>query len=304
MEVYVFSGQGAQYEGMGKALAAENAAARAVYEECSEHLGYDLLSLTADQLSQTRYSQPATVVLSLAACRAYEAALGGTAQPFAMAGFSLGEYSALGASGALDLKTLMTLLERRSELMQAACEQNPGSMYAVLGLSDEEVEAVCAESDLKDKVFAANYNCPGQLVISGDAAASAVAAERLLAKGAKRAVKLGVAGAFHTSLMAPAAEGLKDFATGLTFAAPRCPIYSNVTADRLSDSTDIPAYLAEHMVSPVRWTKEVQKLRADGATRFIEFGPGKTLFGLIRKIDRGAEVARVEDPATLADALG
>ncbi|MGI6545807.1 MAG: ACP S-malonyltransferase [Fastidiosipilaceae bacterium] len=304
MTVCVFSGQGAQYEGMGKDLANSNKAAARVYEECGEYLGYDLLALNAEQLTQTKYSQPATVVLSLAAFAAWQNELDGALpQGLTLAGFSLGEYSALGASGALTGRELMSLLERRSELMQAACELNAGAMYAILGLDDEVVEEICARPEYKETVFPANYNCPGQLVISGYARETAEVAERCKSAGARRAAQLSVAGAFHTPLMDSAAVGLKSFASAMTFGKPEFPMYSNVTGELLTTEIDFPSYLADHMVSPVRWTKEVLNLIANGKTDFIEFGPGKTLTGLIRKIDRQVNTSRVENSSTLNETL-
>ncbi len=304
MTVCVFSGQGAQYEGMGKDLAGSNKAAAKVYEECGEYLGYDLLALNAEQLAQTKYSQPATVVLSLAAFVAWQDELAGDLpQGLTLAGFSLGEYSALGASGVLTRRELMSLLERRSELMQAACELNAGAMYAILGLEDEVVEEICARPEYKETVFPANYNCPGQLVISGYAEETAEVAKLCQAAGARRAAQLSVAGAFHTPLMNSAAVGLKSFASTMTFDRSDLAMFSNVTGELLPAETDFPSYLADHMVSPVRWTKEVLNLIANGKTNFIEFGPGKTLTGLIRKIDRQVNTSRVEDSSTLNETL-
>jgi [acyl-carrier-protein] S-malonyltransferase len=239
----------------------------------------------------------------LAAFSAWQAT-GATAfdDQIVLAGFSLGEYAALGAARVLDLESLMNLLQKRSEYMQAACEQTDGAMYAILGLQDEQVEAVCAQSEFKNKVFPANYNCPGQLVISGHAEPTASAAEACKEAGAKRAVQLQVAGAFHTPLMNAAAEQLAAYASALPFQTAALPVYSNFTAAPVPADVDPAAYLATHMISPVRWTSEVQQIIADGHTSFIEFGPGKVLSGLIRKIDRSVKVGRVEDMATLAAA--
>lgn len=298
----VFSGQGAQYEGMGRQLAAADPAAAQVYEACSEHLGFDVLALTADQLKQTRYAQPATVVLSLAAFEAVRAACPGW-RPDMMAGFSLGEYAMLGASGVLPIESLMQLLNRRSDYMQDACDRAPGAMYAVLGLDDAAVAACCAQAAPDGSVLPANYNSPGQLVISGAADAAAAAAEACRTAGARRVVQLAVAGAFHTPMMQPAADRLAAFAETLAFRQPDSALYSNVTGGLWPADAALPAYLAAHMVSPVRWTAEVGAMAGDGAAEFIEFGPGKTLCGLIRKIDRSLGASNVEDPETRSEAV-
>lgn len=305
MIVGIFSGQGAQYEDMGRSLAQSAPAAAELYELCSTALGFDLLSLTADQLKETRYSQPATTVLSLAAYRAFVQAAGTTLEPQALAGFSLGEYAMLGAAGILDLKQLMDLLEHRSIYMQAACQEQPGAMYAVLGLDDETVAAVCAAQQPQGAVLPANYNCPGQLVISGSAEPAAKAAAALKEQGARRVIQLKVAGAFHTPLMAAAGASLRTYAAGLTFrpeAAAGRLLFSNIDGQPLR-TDNLPAYLEAHMVSPVRWTDEVRSLIAAGATTFIEFGPGKTLCGLVRKIDRSCTVLNIEDADSLEATL-
>lgn len=298
----IFSGQGAQYEGMGRKLAAADRNAARIYEACSDYLGFDVLALTADQLKQTRYAQPATVVLSLAAFEVVRAARPDW-QPDMMAGFSLGEYAMLGASGVLRLESLMHLLNRRSDYMQDACDSAPGAMYAILGLNDETVAACCAEAAPDGSVIPANYNSPGQLVISGAAPAAAAVAEACRAAGARRVVQLAVAGAFHTPMMQPAADRLAAFAAALPFGQPVCALYSNVTGGLWPADAGLPAYLADHMVSPVRWTAEVGAMARSGASDFIEFGPGKTLCGLIRKIDRSLNVSNAEDPETCAEAV-
>ncbi|HHX36439.1 MAG TPA: ACP S-malonyltransferase [Clostridiaceae bacterium] len=303
MTVCVFSGQGAQFEGMGQDLAANNATAKLVYEECSEYLGFDVLGLEARHLAETRYSQPAIVVLSLAAYRAFAEHIPPGAPPNFMAGFSLGEYSMLGAAEILSLKDLMDLLLKRSEFMQQACDARPGGMCAVIGLDDAVVNQLCEEYDGPGIVMGANYNAPGQIVISGDTIAVDAVAAACREAGARRAVKLAVAGAFHTPLMKDAANAIREYAAALTFNPPQCPIYSNIDGKPISRDIPFADYLARHMISPVQWTQEVRQIVVDGGQQFIEFGPGKTLVGLIRRIDKTQSIARVEDSKTLHQTL-
>lgn len=295
----VFAGQGSQYVGMGSQLAASSEAARKVYAEAADVLGLDLTTLDDTMLSQTRYAQLAIVTLSLAAHAALKAE-GALQGPVAFAGFSLGEYSALAASGVLSLRDVLRLVEERSRLMQLASEQNPGAMYAILGLDDATVESTLSQAAFQHEVFPVNYNCPGQLVIAGSVDATAAAADALKAAGAKRAMKLAVSGAFHTRLMAPAAPGLSQFASQLTFSPPTGLLFSNRTGQAIAPDLNWPDYLADHLCNAVRWTDEVRALAQAGATTFIEMGPGKVLSGLIKKISSTAVVANVEDTASLA----
>ena len=298
----VFAGQGSQYVGMGSKLAAESAVARQVYEEAATVAGVDLLSLDEAMLSQTRYAQLAIVTLSLASFAALKAE-GVLAGPVAYAGFSLGEYSAIGAAGILSLTDVLKLVAERSHLMQQAAEVNPGAMYAILGLDDAVIESTLAKEPYKNQVFPVNYNCPGQLVIAGSVEQAAAAADELKAAGAKRALKLNVNGAFHTRFMAPAAPGLSEFASQLKFAPPQGAFFSNRSGQALDATVDWPAYLADHLCNAVRWTDEVKAISQAGATAFVEIGPGKTLSGLIKKISAGTAIANVEDPDSLAAAV-
>lgn len=297
----IFAGQGSQYVGMGTRLAEASAAARKIYDDAAKVAGIDLLTLDESQLAQTRYAQLAIVTLSLAAFAAFREA-GQTSQELAFAGFSLGEYSALSAAGILDTTAVLRLVEERSRLMQLAAEANPGAMYAILGLDDARVEAVLAQPEFASQVYPVNYNCPGQLVIAGAAAETAAAADALKAAGAKRALKLNVSGAFHTRFMSDAAPGLASFASALPFAQPTGALYANRTGDAIPAGIDWPVYLADHLCHAVLWTREVESLAAAGATTFIEFGPGKVLSGLVKKILPGARIANVEDPDSLAAA--
>ncbi len=295
----VFSGQGSQYVGMGSQLAATHAAARKIYDEAQELLGIDLTTLDEALLSQTRYAQLAIVTLSLAAHAALKAE-GVLTGPVAFAGFSLGEYSALAASGILSFQDVLRLVEERSRLMQEASEKNPGAMYAVLGLDDTAVEAILGQPEFVNEVFPVNYNCPGQLVIAGSVDASAAAADALKAAGAKRALKLNVSGAFHTRFMSSAAPGLAAFASRLAFNQPEGLLFSNLSGQAITDATSWPDYLADHLCNAVRWTDEVRALETAGVTAFIEIGPGKVLSGLIKKISSTTLITSVEDPNTLA----
>jgi [acyl-carrier-protein] S-malonyltransferase len=294
----VFAGQGSQFVGMGQNLCKESPRARAVYEEAADLFNLDLLNLDETMLAQTRYAQLGIVTLSLAGWQALQAEVD-LAGPLAFAGFSLGEYSAMGAAGILSSADVLRLVDERSRLMQATAEANPGAMYAVLGLDEAKLAAVLAEPALQDQVYAVNFNCPGQIVIAGSEQAAAQAADALKAAGAKRVLKLNVNGAFHTRFMEPAAASLSQFAKTMTFNKPSGLFFSNRSAAQLPADLDWPAYLAQHMCSPVKWTGEVQAISAAGADTYIEFGPGKTLSGLIKKILTGAAIANIEDPASL-----
>ena len=286
MKAYVFPGQGAQFTGMGKELYENNPQARELMEKANEVLGFRITDImfegSEEDLKQTRVTQPAvflhSVVLAL------------TDPDFApdmTAGHSLGEFSAMVAAGALSFESALKLVSARAKAMQKACEMEPSTMAAVLALPDEKVEEICSE--VPGCVAAANYNCPGQVVISGSVAAIDAACEKMLAAGAKRAMKLKVGGAFHSPLMEPARVELAEAIENTEFMQPRCPIYQNVDAKPHTDPAEIKANLIKQLTSPVRWTQSVKQMIADGATEFVELGPGKVLQGLIRKIDRNVE---------------
>lgn len=297
----VFAGQGSQIVGMGQNLCAESPRAKAVYAEAADLFSLDLLQLDETHLAQTRFAQLAIVTLSLAGWQALqaEADLGAN---LAFGGFSLGEYSAIGAAGILPTADVLRLVDRRSRLMQEAAETDPGAMYAILGLAEDRLLAVLADPAVEDQVYAVNFNCPGQIVIAGQVQAAGRAAEAMKAAGAKRVLQLNVNGAFHTRFMQPAADQLSQFARDLTFGQPSSAFYSNRTGDKLPTDVSWPDYLAEHMCNPVLWTREVQALHQAGADLFIEFGPGKTLSGLVKKIISGIAMSNVEDYASLQSA--
>ena len=303
MIAYVFPGQGSQSAGMGAELLRISPAAARVLEEASDVSGLNLAALDEAALALTRYAQLAIVAHSLAAYAALTDRLPSLAvasRPGAYAGFSLGEYSALCAAGRLTLADTIRLVSRRSELMQEAAEAVPGAMSAVLGLADEAVLAVLASPAFEGRVFAVNYNAPGQLVIAGEAEAVAACSDPLKAAGARRIVPLAVNGAFHTRLMAPAAAPLTAFARELTFTPrPGSIVYTNRTGMPLAPDADIPAYLAEHLQNPVLWTTEVRQIASSGITDFVECGSGRVLSGLIRKIDPSLSVWQVEDQKSL-----
>jgi len=297
----VFSGQGSQKAGMGADLCNANPASQAVYSQAAEILGFDVLNLSEEQLAQTRYAQLAIVTMSLAAWAAFKAQAPAL-PPVAFAGFSLGEYSALGAAGVLSLPDLLALVQERARLMQEATDAVAGAMYAVMGLEEKLLLEVVNRPQFAGQVFAVNFNSPGQTVIAGLEGPAAACTEELTAAGARKIRRLNVSGAFHTPLMADAAQRLADFAAKLTFTAPAGPFYSNA-GQLLASDISWPDYLASHMCSPVRWTEEVQQLQADGAEKFLEFGPGKVLTGLIRKIAADIPALPLEDSKTLGEAL-
>lgn len=280
-KAFVFPGQGAQFLGMGKDLYDNFAEARAIMEEANDVIGFRLTDVmfdgTAEDLRQTRVTQPAVFLHSVVS-----AMMNSAFNPDMVAGHSLGEYSALVIAGALSMRDAMALVHERAESMQQACELNPGTMAAVLALADEKVKEVCNQMD---GVVAANFNCPGQVVISGTLDAVDDACLKMKEAGAKRALRLPVGGAFHSPLMAPAGERLKKAIQNTEFHTPRCPIYQNVSASAVIDPECIRQNLIEQLTAPVRWTESVQAMVADGATEFYEFGPGDVLKGLIRKID-------------------
>lgn len=284
---YVFPGQGSQFSGMGKNLYDNNALAKELFEQANEILGFRISDImfsgTDEDLKQTNVTQPAVFLHSVIA---YKTIQGAT--PDMVAGHSLGEFSALVANNTLSFEDALQLVSIRAKAMQKACELNPSTMAAVLALADEKVEEVCAGvyAETNEVVVAANYNCPGQLVISGSLKGIEIACERMKAAGAKRALVLPVGGAFHSPLMLPAKEELAAAINAATFNAPLCPVYQNVVAKAVTDAAAIKNNLIDQLTGAVRWTQSVQEMIADGATQFTEVGPGKVLQGLVQKINK------------------
>ena len=289
MKAYVFPGQGAQFTGMGKDLYESNPLAKELFEKANEILGFRITDVmfegTAEELKETKVTQPAVFLHSVILAKT----LGADFKPEMVAGHSLGEFSALVANGALSFEDGLKLVSQRALAMQKACEIKPSTMAAVLGLADTIVEEVCASID--GIVVAANYNCPGQLVISGEYKAVELACEKMKEAGAKRALILPVGGAFHSPMMEPAREELAAAIEATTFSTPICPVYQNVTASAVSDPNEIKKNLIIQLTAPVKWTQSVQQMILDGATLFTEVGPGKVLAGLIGKIDKEAFTA-------------
>ncbi|SFJ11303.1 ACP S-malonyltransferase [Myroides guanonis] len=286
MKAYVFPGQGAQFTGMGKDLYETSEVAKELFEKANQILGFRITDImfegTAEQLKETKVTQPAVFLHSVISAMTLE-----NFKPEMVAGHSLGEFSALVANGTLTFEDALKLVSQRALAMQKACEITPSTMAAVLGLEDKVVEDICASID--GIVVAANYNCPGQLVISGETTAVEKACEALKEAGAKRALLLPVGGAFHSPMMEPAREELAAAIEATTFSTPTCPVYQNVTANAVSDAESIKKNLILQLTAPVRWTQSIQQMIADGASSFTEVGPGKVLVGLIKKIDKDAE---------------
>ena len=284
MKAYIFPGQGAQFTGMGLDLYQNSPLAQELFEQANDILGFSITDImfegSAEDLKQTKVTQPAIFLHSVILAKT----LGDDFKPEMVAGHSLGEFSALVANGVLTFEDGLKLVSKRALAMQKACEAQESTMAAVLGLDDAVVEEVCASID--GIVVAANYNCPGQLVISGEIAAIDKACAALTEKGARRALKLPVGGAFHSPLMAPAREELAEAIKNTIFSEPTCPVYQNVVAKAVTNPDEIKENLIAQLTAPVRWTQCVQAMVADGGTEFVEVGPGKVLQGLMRKIDR------------------
>lgn len=282
MKAYVFPGQGAQFTGMGKNLYENSNLAKELFQKADEQLGFEISKImfegTADELKQTKVTQPAVFLHSVILAKTLD-----NFKPDMVAGHSLGEISALVANGTLEFESGLNLVYKRAMAMQKACEIKPSTMAAILGLDDEIVEKVCAE--IEGIVVPANYNCPGQLVISGEVPAVEAACEKLKEAGARRALILPVGGAFHSPLMKPAEDELAEAIHQTEFKNPICPVYQNVTTTAVTDPEEIKKNLIAQLTAPVKWIQSVQNMVKDGASEFIEVGPGNTLQGLIRKID-------------------
>lgn len=291
MRAYVFPGQGAQFPGMGKDLYTNYPAAKELFDLADQVLGFSLSSImfegTAEELKETKVTQPAIFTMSVIMAKL----LGADFKPDLVAGHSLGEFSALTAAGALSFENALILVSKRAMAMQKACEATPSTMAAILSLSDEQVEDICSSVD--GIVVAANYNCPGQLVISGEITAIEQACEKATQAGARRAIILPVGGAFHSPLMEPAREELAAAISATVFNTPICPVVQNSVAKAVQDPEEIKQNLIDQLTAPVRWTQSVQEMITFGAMDYIECGPGKTLQGLIKKIDRSTTVSGV-----------
>ncbi len=288
---YVFPGQGSQFSGMGKNLYDSNIVAKELFERANEILGFRISDImfsgTDEDLKQTSVTQPAVFLHSVIAYKTLEGAA-----PDMVAGHSLGEFSALVANNTLSFEDALKLVSIRAKAMQAACELNPGTMAAVLALADDKVEEICGKVhvETEEAVVPANYNCPGQLVISGSLKGIEMACEQMKAAGAKRALVLPVGGAFHSPLMLPAKQELAAAIEATQFNTPSCPVYQNVAAHAITDPAVIKQNLINQLTGAVKWTQSVQAMVADGATQFTEVGPGKVLQGLVQKIHKEAVV--------------
>lgn len=284
MKAYVFPGQGSQFSGMGEELYQSSSEAKALFDGANDILGFNITDVmfkgTDEELKQTHVTQPAIFIHSCALSVANKEDF----TPNMVAGHSLGEFSALVANGTLSFENALQLVSKRAKAMQKACEANPSTMAAILGLEDDLVDSTCKEID--GIVVAANFNCPGQVVISGENEAVDKACAVLTEKGAKRALKLPVGGAFHSPLMEPAREELAAAIAATSFQEPTCPIYQNVTASAISSAAEIKENLNKQLTAPVKWTQTMQQMISDGAESFTEVGPGKVLQGLVKKIDR------------------
>lgn len=290
MKAYIFPGQGAQFSGMGKDLYENSKLAKELFEQANEILGFRITDImfngTPEELKETKVTQPAVFLHSVILAKTLD-----NFKPAMVAGHSLGEFSALVANGTLTFEDALRLVSKRALAMQKACEMKPSTMAAVLNLDDKIVEDICASID--GIVVAANYNCPGQLVISGEYKAVELACEKMKEAGAKRALILPVGGAFHSPMMEPARAELAAAIEATTFSTPTCPVYQNVTATAVSDPNEIRKNLIIQLTAPVKWTQSVQQMIHDGATLFTEIGPGKVLTGLIAKINKAVQVANI-----------
>ena len=295
MNAYIFPGQGAQFVGMGLDLYEKYPLAQQLFEQANEILGFAITDImfegTPEDLKQTKVTQPAIFLHSVILSKV----MGDSFKPDMVAGHSLGEFSALVANGSLGFEDGLKLVSQRALAMQKACELQPSTMAAVLGLEDAIVEKICEETP--GIVVAANYNCPGQLVISGEVAAIDVACVKMKEAGARRALVLPVGGAFHSPLMEPAREELAAAIENTTFATPKCPVYQNVTTVAVSDAVEIQKNLISQLTAPVKWTQSVENMVKDGASLFIEVGPGKVLQGLVRKIAPDAKSQSADIPS-------
>ena len=289
MKAYIFPGQGAQYSGMGSGLYNDSSLAKDLFEKANSILKFDITEImfsgSPEDLRQTKVTQPAIFLHSVILAKT----LGSNFKPDMVAGHSLGEFSALVANNTLSFEDGLKLVSERAQAMQKACDNNPGTMAAVLELENSVVENICEETE--GVVVAANYNCPGQLVISGEIKAIDLACEKLKEQGARRALVLPVGGAFHSPLMEEAKQELENAINNTTFNKPLCPVYQNVTSFAVSDQMKIKENLIAQLTSPVKWTQSIQKMVTDGATNFIELGPGKVLQGLARKINGNVEAS-------------
>lgn len=291
-KAYIFPGQGSQFEGMGRALYESNNLAKPLFEKANEILGFEITKTmfegSAEELKATKVTQPAIYIYTVVATKL----LGNNFMPDMVAGHSLGEISALTAANVVSFEDGLQLVAKRANAMQIACEENPSTMAAILALENEVVEKICAETE--GVVVAANYNCPGQIVISGEITAVEIACEKLKEAGARRALILPVGGAFHSPLMAAAQNSLAKAIENTTFNKPRCAVYQNYTAKPETNADQLKENLNKQLTAPVLWMQSISNMVANGATHFYEIGPGKVLTGLMRKIDRNVEASKID----------